>query len=131
MNHLAVNWNATPVYDLSNFLDKTSLDLANLTMWLGVQFLHSEETFAGIGGKCYREEGTIIFHVVHAVGQNSNIAIAACEQLRTLFRGMRLGDMVIQSIDPPTDMWGEAIEFDGNFHGFAIYTDYYRDFDIV
>jgi len=28
-------------------------------------------------------------------------------------------------------MWGEAIEFDGNWHGFACYMDVYRDFDIV
>jgi len=131
MTHLANNWTITPFYDLSDFLDKTNLNLANLTMWLGVQFLQSEETFAGVGGKCYREEGTIVFHMVHAIGQPSATAISATEVLRSLFRGMRLGDMVVQSIDPPTDMWGEAIEFDGNWHGFACYMDVYRDFDIV
>ena len=132
LTYLTNNWTATPVYDLSNFLDKTNLNLANLNMWVGVQFLHSEETYAGVGGKCFRESGTIIFHVAHAVGQSSDGAINACESIRDLFRGMRIGgNIVIESVDPPTDMWGEAIEFDGNWHGFAIYTEYYMDFDTV
>ena len=132
MTYLKANWTTTPVFNLSDYLGRKTLDLTNITAWVGVQFLDSNEDFAGISNLCYREEGVVVIHVVHAAGRPSSEAINLCDQIRTLFRGNSLGNgtIYIMSIDPPTDQKGEAIEFDGNWHGFAMYMSLYRDFGI-
>ena len=129
MNYLAFNWIITPVYNLSDYIDKETLEIGDLPTWVGVQFLDSTEEFAGVGTQCYKEAGTIVLHVASATGIPSSITMVICEQLRDLFRGMYIGPVVIEAVDPPTDQKGEAIKFDGDWHGFAIYMDYYRYFD--
>ena len=49
------------------------------------------------------------------------------ETIRSLFRGKRINDIIIESVSPPNTESGTTIEFDNNFTSASIFLDYYRD----
>jgi hypothetical protein len=127
-NYLQANWTETPIYDLSDFYSLEDLP-SDLESWLGIQFIGGLEEVRAIGETCYRERGIIFFHVVVQSGFDSANALSLCENLRDLMRALRVNSLVIEQVKPPNDSFGKALFFKGNWHGWAVETEYYYDFD--
>jgi hypothetical protein len=125
---LNANWSSTPIYDLSDFFNVDDLP-SNLDSWLGIQFIGGVEDLREIGATCYRERGLIFFHVVVESGFNSDKALGLCEELRNILRSVRINDLVIEQVKPPTDNEGKALYFSGNWHGWLVESIYYFDID--
>lgn len=110
---------------------KDLLDAYGLTVdsdWIGIQFVGSTEEPISVPAGCYREFGSIFLHVVAPIeiGAIDDI-ISRCETIRSLFRGRRINDIIIESVSPPNTESGTTIEFDNNFTSASIILDYYRD----
>ena len=68
-------------------------------------------------------------HVVAPIGPNvvyTNI-IDRAETLMGIFRGKRIGEIVIESITPMNTERGTTIEFDNSFTSGTFFVNYYRD----
>ena len=97
--------------------------------WVGVQYAASVEEPISVQAKCYREFGTVLMHIVAPISNNviyDNI-ITRAETLMTLFRGQRIGDIVIESITPINTEKGTTLEFDNSFTSGTFFVNYYRD----
>ena len=97
--------------------------------WIGVQYAASVEEPISIQAKCYREFGVVLMHVVAPISLNviyTNILDRA-ETIMNLFRGKRIGDIVIESITPLNTEKGTTLEFDNNFTSGTFFVNYYRD----
>ena len=97
--------------------------------WVGVQFSASSEEPISIQAKCYREFGIILMHVVAPVGPNviyTNI-IDRAETLMGIFRGKRIGEIVIESIKHMNTERSTRFKFDKRFTSGTFFVNYYRD----
>jgi len=128
-DYLTANWVGTNTFvDVSDF--KTMKDLPvppeNVLM---VEFISQTESNISLGGgDCYREIGIINGHILVPTGYSSTDALSVCEQFRDLFRGKRINNMTIQAVNPPSNLNGVAISFEGIYSGWAIQLDYICDF---
>ncbi len=137
---LAANAPTEDVIDLSGQFDELQDLLAdnsipNNSPWLGVQFIGDGEVPIVVGsnntkGK-YRETGAIYIHVVNIakLGVSDSIVTRA-EILRDLFRGQRIGDVVIESVSPVNFESGAALRFEGGFMCGSFIMGYYKDLDL-
>lgn len=103
--------------------------------WLGVQYVGEAEIPVTIDadnvhGK-YRELGIVFLHIVEVakLGVAANI-INRAEEIRTQFRGQRIGDLVIQSVGVPNFSSGATLQFEGGYTSAAVTIEYRRDFNI-
>lgn len=103
--------------------------------WLGVQFVGNDEVPVSIAATndlgLYRETGIIQLHVVSEarIGVGDSL-LTRGETLRNLFRGRRIGDIVVESVTPLNTEAGATLEFeDGYMSGTCIVT-YYRDLNL-
>ena len=109
-------------------------DLSITGSWLGIQFIGSDElpisVHSGGHGK-YREYGVVYLHVVElsALGCG-DLILARTEAIRNTFRGLRLGDMIIESITPPNFASGSTLELDGGFTSASVFLNYSRDINL-
>ena len=105
----------------ANGLDKDS-------QWVGIQFSASTEEMISVPKGCYREFGSVFFHVVApvAIGAIDGI-LSRCETIRSLYRGERINDIIIESVTPPNTEAGTTLELDNNFTSATFFVDYYRD----
>jgi hypothetical protein len=96
--------------------------------WVAIQFVGSTEEPISIQTKCYREFGTIFFHVVAPIqiGGIDDILIR-CETIRDLYKGQRINDIVIEAVGPPNTEVGTTLEFENTFTSATFIIDYYRD----
>lgn len=129
-----------PVIDLTGQYEELVdlLEYSSLTKdspWVGVQFIGSDEIPITIGstnveGK-YRETGAVYIHVVDIakLGVADNI-LARAETLRDLFRGQRIGRIIIDSVTPTNTEAGAALRFEDGFMSGAFIIGYYCDFDL-
>ena len=112
--------------DLVNLLaDESVTDSDN---WVAVQFVGNSEEMISVPVGCYREFGTISFHVVAplSIGAIDGI-LTRCETIRSLYRGKRINDIIIESVGPPNTEIGTTIDFENNFTSASFFIDYYRD----
>ncbi len=131
-NYLAAN-SSEQIIDISgefremrDLMDDYGLNADSL--WVGLQFVGSTEEPISVPARCFREFGSVFLHVVAPIqlGAIDGI-ITRCETIRSLFRGRRINDIIIESVSPPNTESGTTIEFDNNFTSASIFLDYYRD----
>lgn len=97
--------------------------------WVAIQFVGSDEEPISIEAKCYREFGAVFFHVVAPIQNDvlySNI-LPRVEVLRSVFRGQRIDDIIIESVSPINTEDGTTIDFDNGFTSGTFFINYYRD----
>jgi len=112
--------------ELRNLLEDESITIDD--SWVAIQFVGNSEEMVSVPKGCYREFGTISFHVVApiAIGAIDGILIR-CETIRSLYRGKRINDIIIESVTPPNTEIGTTIDFENNFMSASFFVDYYRD----
>ena len=93
-----------------------------------IQFVGSSEEMISTPKGYYREFGSFFFHVVApiSIGGIDGI-LARCETIRSIYRGKRIDDIIIESVAPPNTESGTTIEFDNNFTSASFFVDYYSD----
>ncbi len=128
------------VVDLTSLFEEIKELLAEFEVqpdapWLGIQFIgHSEEPIVvpatNDQGK-YREFGTIVFHIVAvaALGVGDGL-LTRGEALRNLFRGRRIGDIMIDSVSPVNTDAGATLQFEGGFMSGSFTAEYRSDLDL-
>ena len=96
--------------------------------WIAIQFVGSSEEMISTPKGYYREFGTISFHVVGPIkiGAIDDI-LPRCETIRSLYRGQRINDIIIESVSPPNTEIGTTIDFENTFMSASFFVDYYRD----
>ena len=125
------------VIDLSTQVDDFKQMLANENVqpnapWLGVDFIGDDEIPVSLAATnevgLYRESGLIRLHVC-AEGKigAQNDMLSRGESLRNLFRGRRIGSIVIESVSPINFGIGATLEFDGGYVSGTIVIGYRRD----
>lgn len=133
VDYLALN-SAETIVDISGeFRELTDVAIANSIgpddNWIAIQFIGSDEEPISIEAKCYREFGSIFFHVIAPIQINvinANILDRA-ESLRSILRGKRINDIVIESVAPLNTEAGTTLEFDNGFTSGTFFINYYRD----
>jgi hypothetical protein len=125
-DYLNANWTDTPVIDLSDFTNRSDLPV-DLGSWLGIEWVPASEEFMEIGETFYRERGNIIFYIMVESGFSSDSALVLAEKLRSMIKALRIGNMVFETIDPPSDTRGTLSGFSGGYHGFDVLASYYFD----
>lgn len=103
--------------------------------WLGVQFIGNDEVPVSIPATndlgLYRETGAIQLHVVSEakIGVGDSL-LTRGETLRNLFRGRRIGDIVIESVTPLNTEAGATLEFEDGYMSGTFIAAYYRDLNL-
>lgn len=110
-------------------------DVPSDSPWLGIQFVGGDERPIGLAannetGK-YREDGAIFFHVVDVarIG-NGDSLLTRGEALRTLIRGRRIGDILIESVTPMNFDSGATLQFEGGYMSGSFFCSYILDIDL-
>jgi hypothetical protein len=128
MAQLAANWTNCVFFDMSDYIGFDALPKPTDGAMLLVQFIGGPERMAAIGqleNHSWREEGIASLHLVFPTGEDSTRALAWGEQLVTLYRGKRFGDLVIDFMEHFSDFSGSAIRIDGRWHGWSSTLGYY------
>ncbi len=105
------------------------------TPWLGLQFVGGDETPVGLSATndqgLYRENGIIQLHVVAvaAIGVGDGL-LTRGETLRNLFRGRRIGDIVIESVSPMNFDSGATLEFESGYMSGTCIVAFYHDLNL-
>lgn len=100
--------------------------------WLGIEFIGDEELPVSLAATndqgLYREFGIIQLHIC-AVAQLGvgNSMLQRAEVLRDLFRGERIGGIVVESVSPMNTGPGATLEFEGGYVSGTININYYYD----
>jgi hypothetical protein len=103
--------------------------------WLGVQFIGDDEVPVALAatndqGK-YRETGAIYIHVVSIAKIGVGDAmLTRGEVLRNLFRGRRIGNIVIESVSPMNFDNGATLAFEGGYMSGSFIMAYHMDLDL-
>lgn len=97
--------------------------------WVAIQFIGSDEEPIDVQSKCFREFGSIFIHVIAPIQPSvvDNNLIDRAEALRSIFRGTRINDIVIESVSPLNTEGGTTLEFDNSFTSGTFFINYYRD----
>lgn len=101
--------------------------------WLGLEFVGNDETPIGLAADntqgLYREVGLISLHVCAEakIGVGQSI-LGRGETLRNLFRGRRIGSIVVESVTPVNFGPGATLQFDGGYVSGTITITYHADY---
>ena len=128
-DELAANWSLCPVFDLSDYITLDDMPAGPTDKVLLLSFGFSSEsmvTIAHTGSHGWQEIGVFYFHLLFPTGDDAAEALVWGEQLRTLFRGKRFDDVIIDSVPPFTDQDGAAIRLNGRWHGWSAPASFYR-----
>lgn len=100
--------------------------------WVGLQFIGGDEGPRSLPATndqgLYREDGALFIHVVTPakIGAGASL-LTRGETLRDIFRGRRIGSIIIQSVTPLNFDNGATLQFDGGWMSASFLCDYYRD----
>ena len=100
--------------------------------WLGIEFIGNEELPVSLAATndqgLYRELGSILLHVCAEakIGVGQSI-LSRGEALRNLFRGRRIGPIVVESVSPVNFGPGATLDFDGGYVSGSITVAYHAD----
>lgn len=106
--------------------------LANDAPWLGIEFIGDDEIPVELAATndqgLYRETGSIVLHICAEarIGVGDSI-IARGEVLRNLFRGERIGPIVVEGVTPVNTGPGATLEFEGGYVSGSFTISYYSD----
>lgn len=100
--------------------------------WLGIEFIGNEELPCSLSATneqgLYREIGSVLLHVcAEAKIGGGQVIIDRGEVLRKLFRGRRIGSIVVESVSPLNFGPGATLEFDGGYVSGTITVAYHLD----
>jgi hypothetical protein len=100
--------------------------------WLGLSFIGDDEVPVSLAATndqgLYRETGAIHFHVVSEAKVGVGDALLTRgETLRDLFRGRRIGEIVIDSVTPMNFDSGATLQFEGGYMSGSFFASYRRD----
>lgn len=137
---LAANAPDETVIDLSTQYTemRDMIEAAGLNLddpWLGLSFIGDDElpvSLAATNDKgLYREVGTILLHVcAEAKLGVQNSMLARGEALRNLFRGCRIGSIVVEGVGPMNFGLGATLDFDGGYVSCTISISYHSDLNL-
>lgn len=117
---------------------KELLSEANLqpdASWIGLQFIGGDEEPVALAATndqgLYRETGTINIHVVAEakIGVGDGL-LTRGESLRNLFRGRRIGDIVVEKVRPMNTDQGATLDFDDGYMAGTFAIEYHRDLNL-
>ncbi len=103
--------------------------------WLGIQYIGDDEVPVGLAANnetgLYRETGAILLHVVDVAGLGVGAKLLTRgEALRNLFRGRRIGDIIIESVSPMNFEDGATLLFEGGYMAGTFSISYQRDLSL-
>lgn len=107
-------------------------DLPPDAPWLGLQFIGDNEIPVSLAANneqgLYRETGSIILHVCAEarIGVQDSL-VARGEVLRDLFKGQRIGAIVVEGVTPINFGAGATLEFEGGYVSGTITVSYHAD----
>jgi len=134
---LSTNFSSTKLLDLSaEYMEIEELMVEENILpddaWMAIQFIGDSEEPITISATntegCYRERGAFFLHIIEPVQRSAidNI-ITRGETLVSAFRGKRINQVVIESINPLNTSQGATLEFSGGYASGSIFLHYYRD----
>jgi len=140
LNFLDLNAPSESVVDLTSQFGEIKEFIADVGVqpdspWLGVQFVGSDEipvelAATNVQGK-YRESGVIYIHVVDVARLGVGAALLTRgETLRKLFRGTRIGSIIIESVTPLNFDGGATLAFEGGYMSGSFLMSYISDLDL-
>lgn len=100
--------------------------------WLGIEFIGDSELPVSLAATndqgLYREIGSVVLHVCAEgrLGVGDSL-LARGEILRNLFRGRRIGSVVVEGVTPMNFGPGATLEFEGGYVSGSITLSYYQD----
>lgn len=126
------------VVDLTGHFENLSELLSNEGVqpdapWLGIEFIGNGEEPVSLAATndqgLYREEGMILLHVcaVAKIGVGQSL-VERGEVLRNLFRGERIGGIVIEAVRPVNTGPGATLEFEGGYVSGTVEVEFHFDF---
>lgn len=101
--------------------------------FLAIEFIGAEEVPVSLSATndqgLYREIGQIQLHVcaIAKIGAGANI-LSRGETLRNLFRGERIGGIIIESVRPVNTGPGATLEFEAGYASGTVEVEYRYDF---
>ena len=101
--------------------------------WLGLQFIGDEELPVSLAATneigLYRETGSIVLHIcaIARIGVGDSI-LSRAEDLRNLFRGRRINNIIIEAVTPTNTGPGSTLEFEGGYVSGTVTISYHADF---
>ncbi len=100
--------------------------------WLGLDFSSDGEEPVSLTADnekgLYREFGLVLMHVcaVAKIGVGASLETRG-EALQNLFRGQRIGGVIIEKVTPLNTNSGATLEFDGGYVAGTVTVQYYYD----
>lgn len=100
--------------------------------WLGLEFIGDEEVPVSLSATntkgLYREFGQIQLHIcaIAKIGVGASLETRA-EALRNLFRGERIGAIVVEGVSPINTGPGATLEFDAGYVSGTVSVTYHFD----
>ena len=122
--------------EMQDFLAEEGLTLDDT--WLGLQFQADPERPITVPatnstGK-YREDGIVFVHIVSPIFTSTstlmNGLLDRAEAIKNLFRGIRIGDIIIETVGQPNFESGATLEFEGGFQSCSIIINYQYDINL-
>ena len=122
--------------EIQDFLDSYGLSLDD--SWLGLQYQADPERpitvpATNTTGK-YREDGIVFVHIVAPITFPTVTLMGGllnrAEAIKNLFRGIRIGDIIIETVGQPNFESGATLEFEGGFQSCSIIINYQYDINL-
>ena len=122
---------SVPVYDLSDYHSSSEVLKDQDSTVILVQYVTAEEqlvTVGAVGSHGFRENGSVVLHIVEPTGFASDSAVTLGDQIREYLRGRRLNSQThIRTCEPFTDFGGSAVGLEGGaWKGWASNLSYER-----
>jgi hypothetical protein len=117
----------------------TQYSITFQTTWFGIEFVGNTKDPIAVATDtnkgCYRERGSLFFHIVAPVGlvtgtRAADKLVANADALDAKFSGARIGDIIIESITPLNTNAGATLQFEHGFTGGSLIVSYYRDLNL-
>jgi len=122
---LDANWVATIIAGAENEFEEPP---GSLVPWLTYGFGAEGEQQMSIGnpgGNCFEEPGEVRVTVFVASGTGIEEALTYAESVRTMFRGVQLGQVRFTTVDPPDTSFPSSVQSSmGNWFGYQVVARY-------
>lgn len=126
-----------PVVDLTGHFQelRTLLEEAEVgddAPWLGVEFISGPEEPVSLTANneqgLYREYGLLQLHICEAARLGAGVSLEdRGELLLNLFRGRRIGGIVVESVTPINTGPGATLEFEGGYVSGTVTVTFHYD----
>jgi hypothetical protein len=124
--YLQANWQQTPILVSDDYISFPQLPALANDPQLIVDFPGAVEEFVSIAVHLqngYRDSGVFQLAIASPIGFEQTATRQLCEDLRNLLRAKRIGNTVVQTIDPFSAMGNQ----DGKWQIYLSLASYYRD----